>query len=66
MGPDLRGALAESPDADARRHPEAPDNGNTEGGPISPLLANLFLHYGFDAWMTREYPGIYSNAMQMM
>jgi retron-type reverse transcriptase len=25
---------------------------------ISPLLANLFLHYGFDAWMTREYPGI--------
>jgi hypothetical protein len=20
------------------------------------VLANLFLHYGFDAWMAREYP----------
>jgi hypothetical protein len=28
------------------------------GGPISPLLANLFLHYGFDAWMAREHPGV--------
>src|ERR1022692_5143641 len=64
MGHDVRGAVAEGPDADARRYPEAPDNGNTagapapQGGPISPLLANLFLHYGFDAWMTREYLGI--------
>src|SRR6266705_1064362 len=32
--------------------------GTPQGGPVSPLLANLFLHYGFDAWMTREYPGI--------
>lgn len=32
--------------------------GTPQGGPISPLLANLFLHYGFDVWMTREYPGI--------
>ena len=23
---------------------------------ISPLLANLFLHYAFDLWMDREYP----------
>ena len=27
------------------------------GGVISPLLANLFMHYAFDAWMDREYPG---------
>jgi RNA-directed DNA polymerase len=25
---------------------------------VSPVLANLFLHYGFDAWMTRNYPGV--------
>src|SRR5262245_31227642 len=27
-------------------------------GAISPLLANLFLHYAFDAWMSRNYPHI--------
>ena len=25
---------------------------------ISPLLANLYLHYAFDVWMAREYPAI--------
>ena len=25
-------------------------------GVISPLLANLFLHYGFDVWMRSKYP----------
>ena len=28
------------------------------GGVRSPLLANLFLHYAFDAWMQREFPGV--------
>ena len=32
--------------------------GTPQGGVISPLLANLFLHYGFDAWMSRNYPQI--------
>ena len=27
------------------------------GGVDSPLLANLFMHYAFDRWMDREYPG---------
>jgi RNA-directed DNA polymerase len=30
--------------------------GVPQGGPLSPLLANLFLHYGFDAWMRRQFP----------
>jgi RNA-directed DNA polymerase len=32
--------------------------GTPQGGVISPLLANLFLHYAFDAWMRRSYPPI--------
>ena len=30
--------------------------GTPQGGVISPLLANLFLHYAFDLWMQRTYP----------
>jgi len=32
--------------------------GTPQGGVISPLLANLFLHYAFDAWMARHNPHI--------
>jgi group II intron reverse transcriptase/maturase len=32
--------------------------GTPQGGPVSPLIANIFLHYGFDSWMVREYPGV--------
>jgi len=32
--------------------------GTPQGDVISPLLANLFLHYAFDAWMRRTYPGV--------
>ena len=32
--------------------------GTPQGGVISPLLANLFLHYAFDKWMARNYPHI--------
>ena len=32
--------------------------GTPQGGVISPLLANLFLHFAFDMWMTRTYPQI--------
>lgn len=28
--------------------------GTPQGGVVSPLLANLFLHYAFDAWVTRH------------
>jgi len=35
-----------------------PDRGTPQGGVISPLLANLFLHYTFDKWMGRENPKV--------
>jgi RNA-directed DNA polymerase len=35
----------------------ARDRGTPQGGVISPLLANIFLHHVFDSWMSREYPG---------
>lgn len=30
--------------------------GTPQGGVISPVLANLFLHYAFDKWMVRNHP----------
>jgi RNA-directed DNA polymerase len=32
--------------------------GSPQGAVISPLLANLFLHYAFDVWMRRRFPGV--------
>ena len=32
--------------------------GTPQGGVISPLLANLYLHYALDMWMDREYPEV--------
>lgn len=36
----------------------ARDRGTPQGSAVSPLLANLFLHYAFDVWMRREFPHI--------
>ena len=32
--------------------------GTPQGGVVSPVLANLFMHYTFDAWMAREHPDL--------
>jgi RNA-directed DNA polymerase len=32
--------------------------GTPQGAPVSPVLANLFLHYAFDVWMAREFPTV--------
>jgi group II intron reverse transcriptase/maturase len=31
-------------------------SGTPQGGVISPVLANLFMHYAFDVWMKTNYP----------
>jgi RNA-directed DNA polymerase len=32
--------------------------GTPQGGVVSPILANLFMHYTFDLWMTRTHPNL--------
>lgn len=34
------------------------DRGTPQGAVVSSILANLFLHYTFDAWIRREIPGV--------
>jgi RNA-directed DNA polymerase len=41
---------------DGRLEPRT--TGTPQGGVVSPLLANLFLHYVFDRWMAKTHPHI--------
>ena len=34
------------------------NRGTPQGGVVSPVLANVFLHYAFDLWMTRTHPDL--------
>ena len=62
--PTLRGCGCTWPVASSTRcsgrtaHGWQRTKGTPQGGVVSPLLANLFLHYAFDVWMQRTYPGV--------
>jgi RNA-directed DNA polymerase len=47
-----------APVQDAENIVKMRTRGTPQGGVISPLLANLFLHYAFDRWMASQFPRV--------
>jgi RNA-directed DNA polymerase len=37
---------------------QARDRGSPQGSAISPVLANIYLHYALDLWLSREFPAV--------
>jgi len=47
-----------APICDVEGNLVAREKGIPQGGVVSPVLMNLFLHYTFDVWMERRLPGV--------
>ena len=57
MGTTVYRTMAKAPAEDDKGMVWERSAGTPQGGVISPLLANLFLHYAFDTWMERTHGG---------
>ena len=59
---DREGYAQRSAPSNALTRPDRPTLRITQhcslGSAVSPILANLFMHYAFDTWMARQYPGV--------
>jgi hypothetical protein len=51
-------AMAQGTDATTGWLCSGANGGNPQGGVISPLLANIFMHHAFDDWMRRHYSAV--------
>lgn len=58
MGRAVRASLAVRTAAACRRTLEQRGRGTPQGSAVSPVLANLFMHYAFDLWLAREFPTV--------
>lgn len=56
--------MVESRNTTGRWGIEARTKGTPQGGVISPLLANLYMHHAFDMWMSRHFSGHPLSVMQ--
>ena len=58
VGDAVRQAVAAAPMQQADGTLPQRTRGTPQGSSVSPVLANLFLHYAFDMWMVREFPAV--------